>query len=150
MIAGKTVVYTSGTFDLLHINHIKMIEYARKLGDILIIGVNTDELVNTYKSELIVPFEERIAMVKALKYPDIVIPQKSLDHTDKVKKLNFDIFVVGDDWAGKYDYLKDLGVTVVYFPYGNGVSSTNLKQTIYEKIKLQADNHFPNDVNIKV
>ena len=150
MISGKTVVYTSGTFDLLHINHIKMIEYARKLGDILIVGVNTDELVNTYKSELIVPFVERIEMVKALKYPDIVIPQKSLDHTDKVKKLNFDIFVVGDDWAGKYDYLKDLGVTVVYFPYGNGVSSTNLKQTIYEKMKHQADNHFPNDVNVKV
>ena len=150
MISGKTVVYTSGTFDLLHINHIKMIEYARKLGDILIVGVNTDELVNTYKSELIVPFVERIEMVKALKYPDIVIPQKSLDHTDKVKKLDFDIFVVGDDWAGKYDYLKDLGVTVVYFPYGNGVSSTNLKQTIYEKMKHQADNHFPNDVNVKV
>ena len=149
MIAGKTVVYTSGTFDLLHINHIKMIEYARNLGDILIVGVNTDELVNSYKSELIVPFEERIAMVKALKYPDIVIPQKSLNHTVKVKKLNFDIFVVGDDWVGKYDYLKDLGITVVYFPYGNGVSSTNLKHTIYEKMKHQADNHFPNNINVK-
>lgn len=149
MIAGKTVVYTSGTFDLLHINHVKMIEYARSLGDILIVGVNTDELVNSYKSELIVPFEERIAMVKALKYPDIVIPQKSLNHSEKVKNLNFDIFVVGDDWAGKYDYLKELGVTVVYFPYGCGVSSTNLKNTIYEKMKQKADNHFPNDVNVK-
>ena len=73
----------------------------------MIVGVNTDELVASYKSQPIIPFEERIALVKALKYPDIVIPQKSLDHADKVKKLNFDIFVVGDDWAGKYDYLEE-------------------------------------------
>lgn len=127
MIGNKTVVYTSGTFDMLHANHIKMIEYARSLGDILIVGVNTDELVASYKSEPIIPFDERIALVKALKYPDIVIPQKSLNHADKVKKLHFDIFVVGDDWAGKYDYLEEQGVTVVYFPYGQGISSTELK-----------------------
>ena len=131
MITDKTVVYTSGTFDMLHINHLKMIEYARALGDILIVGVNTDELVASYKSMPIIPFEERIALMKAIKGPDIVIPQKSLDHTDKVKKLKFDVFVVGDDWAGKYDYLTDLGVEVVYFPYGDGVSSSSLKKRIY-------------------
>ena len=144
MIAGKTVVYTSGTFDMLHANHIKMIEYARSLGDILIVGVNTDELVESYKSTPIIPFDERIALMKAIKYPDIVIPQHSLDHADKVKKLNFDVFVVGDDWAGKYDYLKEQGVDVVYFPYGQGVSSTNLKARIYgnyEQMKKKADNH---------
>lgn len=152
MIAGKTVVYTSGTFDMLHANHIKMIEYARALGDILIIGVNTDELVESYKSTPIIPFDERIALVKALKYPDIVIPQKSLDHADKVKKLNFDIFVVGDDWTGKYDYLKEFGVTVVYFPYGDGISSSNLKRRIYEnyeEIKKRTDNHFSIDTDVR-
>jgi choline-phosphate cytidylyltransferase/glycerol-3-phosphate cytidylyltransferase len=151
MIANKTVVYTSGTFDMLHCNHLKMIEYARSLGDILIVGVNTDELVMSYKSEPIIPFDERIALVKALKYPDIVIPQHSLDHGDKVKKLNFDVFVVGDDWAGKYDYLKTYNVTVVYFPYGQGVTSSNLKKKIYEnykKMQKQADNHFPNEIII--
>ena len=152
MIGNRTVVYTSGTFDMLHINHLKMIEYARALGDILIVGVNTDELVASYKSEPIIPFEERIALMKAIKYPDIVIPQHSLDHRDKVKKLNFDIFVVGDDWTGKYDYLKDMGVTVVYFPYGKGVSSSSLKDRIYanyEKLKDKADNHFPLEVCVK-
>ncbi len=152
MIAGKTVVYTSGTFDMLHANHIKMIEYARSLGDILIIGVNTDELVESYKSTPIIPFEERITLVKALKYPDIVIPQHSLDHTEKVRKLNFDVFVVGDDWVGKYDYLKELGVDVVYFPYGEGVSSTKLKEKIYEnyqQIKQKADTHFSNDIDVR-
>lgn len=150
MIGGKTVVYTSGTFDMLHVNHLKMVEYARALGDVLIVGVNTDELVATYKSQPIIPFEERIALMKAIKGPDIVIPQRSLDHTDKVKKLHFDVFVVGDDWAGKYDYLEKLGVTVVYFPYGDGISSSSLKKRIYEnyeKLKKKADTHLPPDAD---
>lgn len=153
MIGNKTVVYTSGTFDMLHINHLKMIEYARALGDILIVGVNTDELVNEYKSEPVIPFEERIALMKAIKYPDIVIPQHSLDHRDKVKKLKFDIFVVGDDWAGKYDYLEDMGVTVVYFPYGRSCSSTSLKEKIYNNYKAlieKTDNHLPQDIKLEI
>ena len=89
MIGNKAVVYTSGTFDMLHVNHLKMLEYARSLGDILIVGVNTDELVASYKSIPIVPFEERIALLKAIKGPDIVIPQRELDHTEKVKKTTF-------------------------------------------------------------
>ena len=152
MIGNKVVVYTSGTFDMLNINHLKMIEYARSLGDILIVGVNTDELVASYKSQPIIPFEERIALVKALKYPDIVIPQKSLDHADKVNKLHFDIFVVGDDWVGKYDYLQKQGVDVVYFPYGDGISSSSLKKRIYDKYKkLQdtANNHFPQETDVQ-
>ena len=89
--------------------------------------------------------------MKALKGPDIVIPQKSLNHSDKVRKLNFDIFVVGDDWAGKYDYLKEQGVQVVYFPYGDGISSSGLKKRIYEnyrKLQLKVDNHLPANLEI--
>ena len=114
--------------------------------------VNTDELVASYKSTPIIPFEERIALMKAIKGPDIVIPQRSLDHTDKVHKLNFDIFVVGDDWVGKYDYLKELGVQVVYFPYGEGISSSNLKKKIYKnnkKLQNKVDNHLPVDIDVK-
>ena len=146
MIGNKTVVYTSGTFDMLHINHLNMINYARGLGDILIVGVNSDELVIKYKTNPIVPFESRIALMKAVKGPDVVIPQHNLNHADKVKKLKFDIFVVGDDWAGKFDYLEELGVTVIYFPYGKGVSSTKLKAIIndkYSKLKTKSDSHFP-------
>ncbi|GHT36269.1 hypothetical protein AGMMS49593_00650 [Endomicrobiia bacterium] len=129
-----------------------MIEYARALGDILIVGINTDELVSSYKSIPIIPFNERIALMRAIKGPDIVIPQNSLDHTDKIKKLKFDIFVVGDDWAGKYDYLQELGVQVIYFPYGKGVSTTELKEKIYnryKKFQKEADGHIPDDVVIK-
>lgn len=140
----RIVAYTGGTFDMFHSNHLKMIKYARGLADILIVGVSTDELVCSYKSAPIIPFEERYAIIEALKYPDIVIPQKTLDHTNLVKDLNIDMFVIGNDWAGKYDYLKKLGVEVYYFPYGDGVSSTNLKEKIYNKyrnLKDKADKH---------
>jgi glycerol-3-phosphate cytidylyltransferase len=129
------VVYTSGVFDMFHANHLRMINYARGLGEILIVGVSTDELVCSYKEPPIIPFEERRSIIEALKAPDVVIPQHSLDHTAIVKKLHIEAFVVGDDWEGKYDYLEDLGVRVFYFPYGAGVSSSGLKQTIADKYR---------------
>jgi glycerol-3-phosphate cytidylyltransferase len=145
----KIIVYTSGTFDMFHSNHLKMIKYARGLGNILIVGVSTDELVTSYKDPAFIPFEERIAIVEGLKYPDIVIPQHSLDHTNIIKNLHINIFVVGDDWTGKYDYLDKLGVKVFYFPYGKGISSSKLKEKIYEKyqtMKDKADRHDNPDI----
>jgi len=145
----QVIVYTSGTFDMFHSNHLKMINYAKGLGNILIVGVSTDELVSSYKAPPIVPFEERLAIVEGIKGPDIVIPQRSLDHKEVVKNLNIDIFVVGDDWTGKYDYLEQYGVQVFYFPYGAGTSSTSLKKKIYEsysEIKKRIDNHDNPDI----
>ena len=132
MLKDKIIVYTSGTFDMFHYNHLRMINYARSLGDILIVGVSTDELVASYKEHPIIPFNERLQIIEALRTPDIVIPQRTLDHAEIVNKLNIDAFVVGDDWVGKYDYLKELGVDVFYFPYGTGVSSTSIKKSIHE------------------
>lgn len=126
---------------MFHSNHLKMIEYARGLGDTLIVGVSTDELVCSYKRPPIIPFEERIEIIRALKYPDVVIPQRSLDHSAIVKKLNIDVFVVGDDWTGKYDYLKELGVTVFYFPYGEGVTSTKIKEDILNNYRTMKEGH---------
>jgi choline-phosphate cytidylyltransferase/glycerol-3-phosphate cytidylyltransferase len=150
MIKEKIIVYTSGTFDMFHSNHLKMINYAKGLGDVLIVGVSTDELVATYKSNPIIPFNERIQIIEALKMPDIVIPQHTLDHTEIVKKLHIDAFVVGDDWLGKYDYLETLGVQVFYFPYGRGVSTSNVKNTVIQNYsKLQEDQKFekPKKIN---
>lgn len=148
---SKSVVYVSGTFDLFHSNHLKMIRYARGLGEILVVGVSTDELVCTYKAPPTIPFEERIAIVEGLKYPDVVIPQHTLEHSETVSKINMDIFVIGDDWLGKYDYLKDLGVKVFYFPYGKGISSSNLKVKIYDQyseLRKKADQHsIPDPTN---
>ena len=145
----QIIVYTSGTFDMFHSNHLKMINYSRGLGDVLIVGVSTDELVSSYKAPPIVPFEERLTIIEGLKAPDIVIPQRSLDHKEAVQNLNIDIFVVGDDWTGKYDYLREYGVQVFYFPYGAGTSSTTLKKKIYEsyaEIKKRIDNHDNPDI----
>ena len=152
MYNNRIVVYTSGTVDMFHSNHLKMIKYARGLGDTLIVGVSTDELVCSYKRPPIIPFEERMAIIEALKYPDIVIPQRSLDHTELVKKLNIDVFVVGDDWTGKYDYLKELGVTVFYFPYGDGVSTTKIKEEIlhkYREMKEKVDKRPNPDIKVR-
>lgn len=137
MFNGKLIVYTSGTFDMFHYNHLRMINYARALADILIVGVSTDELVKSYKAPPIIPFVERMQIIEGLTAPDIVIPQHSLDHTEIVKKLNIDAFVVGDDWTGKYDYLKNQGVEVFYFPYGDGASSTNIKEAVMESYRAR-------------
>ncbi|MDQ6531536.1 adenylyltransferase/cytidyltransferase family protein [Flavobacterium sp. LHD-85] len=151
-MSQSKIIYTSGTFDMFHSNHLKMIKYARGLGDVLIVGVSTDELVCSYKKAPIIPFEERLVILESLKYPDIVIPQRSLDHTELVRNLNIDSFVVGDDWIGKYDYLRDLGIKVFYFPYGDGVSSSKLKEDIfhkYKELKNNSDKHPNPEVNIK-
>ncbi|MDP5199628.1 adenylyltransferase/cytidyltransferase family protein [Flavobacterium sp. DG2-3] len=148
----KKIIYTSGTFDMFHSNHLKMIKYARGLGEVLIVGVSSDELVCSYKKAPIIPFEERLSILEALKYPDIVIPQRSLDHTELVKNLNIDAFVVGDDWVGKYDYLRDLGIEVFYFPYGDGVSSSKLKEDIfykYKELKNVTDKHSNPEIKVK-
>ena len=107
--------------------------------------------MSSYKNPPIIPFEERIAIIKALKFPDIVIPQHSLDHTKLVRKLNIDIFVVGDDWVGKYDYLKELGVTVFYFPRGEGASTTGIKKQILEQYQdtINKIDHQPNPEVVK-
>jgi choline-phosphate cytidylyltransferase/glycerol-3-phosphate cytidylyltransferase len=131
---------------MFHYNHLRMINYARSLGDILIVGVSTDELVASYKEAPIIPFSERLQIIEALKTPDLVVPQRTLDHSEIVRKLNIDAFVVGDDWVGKYDYLKELDVDVFYFPYGSGVSSSSIKKTIhdsYEKSLQQERNAKP-------
>ena len=136
MIGGKTVVYTSVTFDMLHINHLRLIEYARGLGDILIVGVNTDELVASYKSMPMIPFEDRIEIVRSIKYVDVAIPQYDMDKLSACKKLGASILFVGDDWYGTAkwkNYEKEFareGIRIVYFPYFRGVSSTKVSQAL--------------------
>ena len=152
-MAKYKIGYTTGVYDMFHIGHLNILQRAKEQCEYLIVGVSTDEVVEGYKHKTpIIPFEERIAILKALKHPDIVIPQHSLDHTELVKKLNIDVFVVGDDWTGKYDYLKDLGVTVFYFPYGDGISSTKIKEEIlenYNSLKNQHETKANPDVKVR-
>lgn len=123
--------YTSGVYDLFHIGHLNMLRNAKGMCDHLIVGVTTDELMRSYKQrDCIIPYPERVEIVRAIRYVDAVVPQRSLDKLDAWKRLKFDRMFVGDDWYESPSWksletdLDGNGVRIVYFPYTLGVSST--------------------------
>lgn len=129
--------YTTGVFDLFHIGHLNILKKAKENCDYLIVGVSTDELVKTYKNKTpIIPFNERVAIVSAIKYVDRVVPQETRDKFLAWEIYQFNRMFVGDDWKGSElfssveERLKEHGVDVMYFPYTNGTSSTILRETI--------------------
>ena len=132
-----TIGYTTGVFDLFHVGHLNILRKARENCDYLIVGVSTDELVKEYKNKTpIIPFDERVAIVSAIKYVDRVVPQKTRDKFKAWETYQFDRMFVGDDWKGSELFLavekklKEQGVDVIYFPYTTGTSSTILRETI--------------------
>lgn len=135
--------YTTGVFDLFHIGHLNMLKNAKSLCDKLIVGVTTDELVSYKYKQAVIPFEERLEIVRSIKYVDSVIPQESMDKFDAWKRLKFDIMFVGDDWYDtekwkRYEeQFNEVNVKIVYFPYYKGTSSTLINQTL---LKLRGDN----------
>lgn len=129
----KTVI-TYGTYDLFHIGHLNLLRRAKELGDYLIVAVSTDRFnwVEKHK-KCEIPDTDRMAIVDAIKYVDKVIPEDSWDQKIKdVQKYNVDVFVMGDDWKGKFDFLKEY-CEVVYLPRTEGVSSTQLKEDLKNK-----------------
>ena len=131
------VGYTTGVFDLFHIGHLRLLQNAKSQCDRLIVGVSTDELVETYKNKKpIIPYEERVEIVSALKCVDEVVPQKHRDKIASYHEIKFDVMFVGSDWKGSELFnqvgaeLAAYGVDVVYFEYTNHVSSTLLKSTL--------------------
>lgn len=125
--------YTTGVFDLFHIGHLNILKRAKKQCEHLIVGVSTDEVVKGYKKKTpVIPFEERIAIVEAIKYVDEVMPQTSMDKFAAWEQLRFDAIFHGDDWKGSKMYeeiekkFSDIGVEIVYFPCTKGTSSTIL------------------------
>jgi glycerol-3-phosphate cytidylyltransferase len=133
MMKKYKVGYTTGVFDLFHIGHLNILKKAKEHCEHLIVGVSTDEVVQGYKKKTpVIPFEERIAIVEAIKYVDEVVPQTSMDKFAAWEKLKFDAIFHGDDWKGSKMYeevekkLNSVGVEMVYFPYTKGTSSTIL------------------------
>lgn len=125
-------VITFGTFDVFHLGHLNVIKRAREMGDELIVGVSTDELNARKKGRPpVFCYEERAAIVAALKYVTHVFPEESLElKRTYVKQYAADILVMGDDWRGKFDYLSDI-CRVVYLPRTPSISTT----AIIEKIR---------------
>ncbi len=123
-------VITYGTFDLFHYGHLKILESAKKLGDKLIVAVSTDEFNVIKHKQCIYPFEHRIKIIEAIKYVDMVIPETCWEQKrEDIKIYNIDIFVMGDDWEGKFDDLKNL-CKVVYLPRTEGISTTIIKNSV--------------------
>jgi len=135
--------YTSGVFDLFHIGHLNLLRNARALCDKLVVGVTTDELVSYKFKRAVIPFTERMEIVRAVEFVDAVIPQETMDKLDIWDKIKFDIMFVGDDWyeTDKWQSIENefakRKVKVVYFPYTKSTSSSLINQTL---LNLRKDN----------
>ena len=141
MSEKKVVGYTTGVFDMFHIGHLNILKKAKEQCDYLIVGVSTDEVVETYKHKKpIICFEERLAIVEAIKYVDEVVPQTSMNKLEAWEKLHFDVLFHGSDWKNSDMYnkvIEDLGkvgAEVVFLPHTEGVSSTMLSEVL-QKLK---------------
>jgi len=131
------VVYTVGTFDLLHVGHLALLEYCASLGDTVAVGVASDEVVKLYKPKIpVIPLEQRIEMLLALSCVDIVLPYHELDYLTVCEEVKADIFVIGEDWGRKphnqdvENYFNEQGKKVVQIRYNPRTSSTTIKKNI--------------------
>ncbi|MBT5558953.1 MAG: adenylyltransferase/cytidyltransferase family protein [Proteobacteria bacterium] len=139
------IVYTLGTFDLLHVGHLALLEYCKSLGDTLAVGVASDRVVNSYKPNVpVIPLQERMEMLKALRCVDIVRPYYALEYISGCKALCADIFVVGEDWGIKphnvavESYLRSAGKQINQVRYNPRTSSTQIKR----RVRNQPDSPF--------
>ncbi len=127
-------VITYGTFDLLHYGHINLLRRAKTLGDYLIVGLSTDEFNSVEKNKVTYfPYEERKKLLEAIRYVDLVIPETCWEQKiSDIQEYKVDIFVMGDDWKGKFDFLKDY-CEVVYLERTPEISTTKIKQDLILK-----------------
>ncbi len=135
-MAKYKIGYTTGVFDLFHIGHLNLLKKAKSQCEYLIVGVTTDELVAYKHKQAVIPFQERIQIIEAIRYVDEAVPQTSMDKISAWENYHFNVMFVGDDWKGTSKWQEyerqfhELGVDIVYFPYTKGVSSTLLNETL--------------------
>lgn len=129
--------FTAGVFDMFHVGHLNLIKKASEFCDKLIVGVNSDELVKSYKNKSpVIPFDMRVQIVEAIRYVHKAIKTETLDKVKMHDIVDFDVVFIGDDWRGterwnRTEYeLSQIGVDVVYLPYTNGISSTSLRKKL--------------------
>lgn len=127
-------VITYGTFDLLHYGHINILRRAKELGDYLIVALSTDDFNTIQKGKTTYfPYERRKELLESIRYVDLVIPEENWEQkVSDMHEYHVDTFVMGDDWVGKFDYLKDEGVEVVYLPRTPEISTTQIKNDLHK------------------
>ena len=137
------IVYTVGTFDLLHVGHVALLNHCKSLGDTLAVGVASDAVVNIYKPNLpIVPLDQRVEMLQSLSCVDIVRPYYELEYISGCKAVNVDIFVIGEDWGVEQhnldvdSYLKTIGKKITQVSYNSRTSSTKIKEMVLAQSKI--------------
>ena len=128
-------VITYGTFDLLHYGHINLLKRAKELGDYLIVALSTDDFNNVKGKKSFFKYEQRKQLLESIRYVDLVIPEETWEQkVSDIQLYQVDIFVIGDDWRGKFDYLAEYGVEVVYLPRTPEISTTQIKTGLKQKI----------------
>ena len=131
-----TIGYAAGVFDLFHVGHLNLLKNAKGMCDKLVVGVTVDDLVLYKGKRALIPFEDRIEIIRSIKYVDAAIPQYDMDKLNVCKKIGADILFVGDDWYGTNEwgeYEREFhreGIQIIYFPYTQGVSSTLIAKTL--------------------
>lgn len=131
-----TIGYTTGVYDLFHIGHLNLLKNAKGMCDKLIVGVTVDELVAYKGKKALIPFEDRIEVVRSCKYVDAAVPQYDMDKLAACKKLGATYLFVGDDWYGTEKWnayekqFAEAGIKIIYFPYTHGVSSTQIRNAL--------------------
>lgn len=135
-------VITYGTFDLLHYGHINLLRRAKALGDYLIVAVSTDEFNwNEKHKKCYFNYEQRKALVEAVRYVDLVIPEENWEQKrNDILKYQIDTFVMGDDWKGKFDFLKEDGIEVIYLSRTPEISSSQIKKDLYDANAVDREN----------
>ena len=132
------VGYTAGVYDLFHVGHLNLLKNAKGMCDKLIVGVTVDELVAYKGKKALIPFEDRIEIVRSIKYVDAAVPQADMDKLAMCKKLGAQVLFVGDDWYGtdKWKAYEEEfaaeGIKIVYFPYTKSISSTRIRETLQQ------------------
>ncbi len=139
------LVYTVGTWDLLHVGHLALLQHCKSLGNAVAVGVASDEVVASYKPNVpVVPLEERMEMLKALRCVDIVRPYYELEYVSACKELDVDIFVIGEDWGRQQhnidveSFLSAGDKSIIQVSYHAGTSSTKIKQRTLSQFKIAA------------
>jgi glycerol-3-phosphate cytidylyltransferase len=142
--------YTAGVYDLFHVGHLNLLKNAKGMCDKLIVGVTTDDLVLYKGKRAMIPYTDRVEIIRSIKYVDAVVPQENMDKLTMCKKLKAQVMFVGDDWydTPKWNEIEkqfnDAGIHIIYFPYTKGISSTKITEALKNvrgwSVDLKPDN----------